>query len=269
MIISYIGGGNMAGALIGGLSAAGGGHEIRVVDPDAGARERLAGAFGVAAFASAGEAVPGSDVIVLAVKPQVLPAVLNDIAAHVAPGQCVISVVAGATLAGLRAALGDDVALVRSMPNTPALLGEGITGLHAGPGSREQDRRAAELILGACGETAWIDDEALMDVVTAVSGSGPAYFYLLAEALADAGTRLGLPAETARRLATHTAHGAGAMLLRGGADAAELRRRVTSPGGTTQAAVEALEAGGLRDLVDRAVTAATHRGRELAGGNGG
>lgn len=268
MIITYIGGGNMASALIGGLAGADDAPEIRVVDPSEAVRARLAADFGVATFDAPGAAVPGADVIVLAVKPQVLPGVLQDLAPHVEPGQCVISVVAGATLATLRGSLGgdrQDLALVRTMPNTPALLGLGITGLHAGADCGPEQRQAAEAIMAAAGETVWVDDEALMDVVTAVSGSGPAYFYLLTEALANAGERLGLARDTAQRLAVHTAHGAGAMLLRDGADPVTLRRRVTSPGGTTQAAIEALEAGDLRGLVDQAVTAATQRGRELSG----
>ncbi len=265
MIISFIGGGNMATALIGGLAEAGDATEIRVAAPSAETRERLARDHGVRGFEPGHGAIVGADVIVLAVKPQILPGVLAQIGEHLAPGQCVISVVAGITLATLRRAFPGGVSLVRAMPNTPSLLGLGATGLYADPACSADDREAAERVMGAAGLTVWVDDEDLVNVVTGVSGSGPAYFYLFTEALADAGERLGLPQATAETLAVHTAHGAGAMLLRDHAGAAELRRRVTSPGGTTQAAIETLETGGLRALVDQAVKAATDRGRELAG----
>jgi len=160
--------------------------------------------------------------------------------------------------------LGDRQAIVRSMPNTPALVAQGISGMCAGPNCRAHHRAQAERILSAAGKVIWVEDENLMDAVTAISGSGPAYFFLLAEALADAGARLGLPAETAQQLAEQTCAGAGAMLRIPETHAAELRRRVTSPGGTTQAALEAFEAGGFRELVYRAAQAAERRGRELA-----
>jgi pyrroline-5-carboxylate reductase len=157
--------------------------------------------------------------------------------------------------------------VVRAMPNTPALLGAGITGLfantHADPAQREQ----AASLLSAVGPTVWIEHETQMDAVTAVSGSGPAYLFLLAEAMQAAGVAQGLPAETARALATQTLFGAGRMLVESSEPAEVLRARVTSPGGTTQAAIETFEAGGLRELVDRAITAATERGRQLSMAN--
>ncbi|NLA69339.1 MAG: pyrroline-5-carboxylate reductase, partial [Gammaproteobacteria bacterium] len=158
-------------------------------------------------------------------------------------------------------------AVVRAMPNTPALLGAGMTGLHANAEVDAAGRERAEALLAATGGTVWIRDEALMDAVTAVSGSGPAYVFLLAEAMEDAARRQGLPADAARILVAQTVLGAARMLTGSGEDPAGLRQRVTSPGGTTQAALEAFEAGGLRGLVDAAIEAATVRGRELSAAN--
>lgn len=264
MIITFIGGGNMASALINGLASTPEAHELRVADPDPAARERLADRTAVRVFGDGREAVAGADVVVLAVKPQVLPGVLGAIAPSLGPGHTLVSVAAGITVDTLQQPLREDVPVVRTMPNTPALLGLGITGLYADARCDAADRAAAELVLGACGEIVWLDEESQLDTVTAVSGSGPAYYYLFTEALADAGTDLGLPRETARRLAVHTARGAGAMMLESDAELETLRRRVTSPGGTTQAAIERFEAGGLRTLVADAAGAAVCRGRELA-----
>lgn len=268
MIITFVGGGNMATALIKGLvDHPGLAREVRVSDPSEAARSRLGTEPGVRCFASATEAIPGSDVIVLAVKPQVMPAVLAEISGLPEPGTLVVSVAAGTTISTLKQALGNSTPVVRTMPNTPALLGAGATGLYAAPDCTANQRDLAEAIMNAVGDTVWVENEALIDVVTAVSGSGPAYFYLLTEALADAGAELGLPAEVARQLAVATAHGAGLMATQGDVDVAELRRRVTSPGGTTQAALESFEAEGFRDLVRNAAAAAVRRGRELSGGD--
>ncbi|KAA9129555.1 pyrroline-5-carboxylate reductase [Marinihelvus fidelis] len=266
MRMTFIGGGNMATALIAGLASENGPfEELRVADPSNDARERLAADYGVQTFADAAEAIDGVDVIVLAVKPQVMPLVFETLRGKVAPGTLVISVAAGIRAGAIVDALGVS-AVVRAMPNTPALLGAGVTGLYASPGCSDEQRETARSLLAMAGATVSVDDEGLIDVVTAVSGSGPAYFFLLTEALRDAGQALGLDAETATTLATHTAHGAGVMALQGGADVSELRRRVTSPGGTTQAALETLGAGGFGELVAAAVDAATRRGRELSGG---
>lgn len=271
MLIAFIGGGNMATALVGGLlKPARQGLEIRVADPSDDARRRLRSDFGVAVAERGTEIVAGADVIVLAVKPQVIPAVLRDLSGSVEPGQLVLSIAAGTTIGNIASGLGSPAdaqqPIIRAMPNTPALIGAGITGLCAGPGCKPHHREQAERILRAAGRVVWLRDEALMDAVTAISGSGPAYFFLLAEALAAAGERLGLPADTARELAEYTCSGAGAMLASSADGAATLRRRVTSPGGTTQAALEAFGAGGFTELVYRAVAAAERRGKELAGG---
>lgn len=266
MNIAFIGGGNMAAALIAGLCRSDTPpSRIRVADPSAEARARLEAQFSIECFSDTADAVDGADIIVLAVKPQVMPKALDSLAPLVHDGHTIVSIAAGITVAVIQNALGESIPVVRTMPNTPALIGKGISGLYAGPACEDVDRHKAEQIMTAAGEAVWLDDESLLDVVTAVSGSGPAYFFLLTEALQVAGHALGLPSETAARLAIQTARGAGEMAAQSEHGVAELRRRVTSPGGTTQAALEALEAGGFSALVAKAVKAATDRGRELSG----
>lgn len=259
----------MARSLIGGLVAAGTDPAgIRVADPDARAREALAADFGVRASADAASAAEGAQAWVFAVKPQVMREVCRGLsAAAQAARPLVVSIAAGITSAQLDRWLGGDQAVVRTMPNTPALLGAGVTGLYANPRVDDSGRARAERLLASAGLTVWIEDEALMDAVTGTSGSGPAYVFLLAEALEDAAVAEGLPPGAARVLAQQTILGAARMLTGSGEPPAELRRRVTSPGGTTQAAIEAFEAGGFRDLVARAVRAATRRGGELSAAN--
>ena len=182
----------------------------------------------------------------------------------VATGSPVIAFIGGGNMA--RSLVGD-LPIVRAMPNTPALLGAGATGLHANANVDAEGRKLAQALLAAAGTTVWIPDEAQMDAVTALSGSGPAYVFLLAEAMQAAGVAQGLAPDTARALALQTISGAARMLVETRVDAAVLRQRVTSPGGTTQAAIETFEAGGFRELVDRAIAAATVRGRELSAAN--
>lgn len=267
--IAFIGGGNMARSLIGGLLRQGYPSTlVRVSEPNAELRTALATDFGIMAVADNAAAVAGADIWVLAVKPQVMDAVLQplaSIAAGTAP--LVISIAAGITRARISGVLGPTAQVVRSMPNTPALIGAGITALCADPALPSDQRRAAEQLLAAAGATVWVDDECLMDAVTALSGSGPAYVFLLLESLIAAGQRQGLPAETARQLALHTAFGAARMAIESSESVSVLRERVTSPGGTTAAALAAFAAGGFDALVDSAVAAATQRGRELAGGS--
>ena len=267
--IAFIGGGNMARSLVGGLVAQGRDPAtIRVAEPMPALREALAADFGVAVFESGAQAIAGAGTWVFATKPQVLRAVCESLAAQAqAMHPLVVSIAAGITSAQLERWLGGNVAVVRTMPNTPALLGAGVTGLYASEHTDEAGRRFAELLLSAAGKTVWIDDEALMDAVTAVSGSGPAYVFLLAEAMVDAGIAEGLPPEAARGLALQTVLGAARMLVESDVDAAELRRRVTSPNGTTQAAIETFEGGGLRALVAEAIHAARVRGAELSAAN--
>ena len=267
--IAFIGGGNMARSLIGGLVAQGRDPAtIHVAEPMPTLRDALAADFGVAVFEDGARAIADAGTWVFATKPQVLRAVCESLATQAqAAKPLVVSIAAGITAAQLERWLGGDMAIVRTMPNTPALLGAGVTGLYASQRVDAAGRGFAEALLSAAGKTVWIDDEGLMDAVTAVSGSGPAYVFLLAEAMVDAGIAEGLPPEAARTLALQTVLGAARMLTESDVDAAELRRRVTSPNGTTQAAIEAFEAGGLRALVASAIHAARTRGQALSAAN--
>ena len=267
--IAFIGGGNMARSLIGGLVSRGAAAAgIRVAEPVPALRDALRADFGVQVFDQAAAAADGAGTWVLAVKPQVL----REVCAGLAPlaqaqRPLVVSIAAGITSSQLERWLGGDLAIVRTMPNTPALLGAGVTGLCANARVDDAGRTRTDALLSAAGKTVWLDDEARMDAVTALSGSGPAYVFLLAEAMQAAGEAEGLPPEAARALAMQTVLGAARMLTEGGEAPAELRRRVTSPGGTTQAAIETFESGGLRELVARAIDAAACRGRELSAAN--
>jgi pyrroline-5-carboxylate reductase len=264
--LAFIGGGNMARSLIGGLLKTGvAAATISVAEPLAEARHVLGREFGVACYAENRLAVATAEVIVLAVKPQVMPAIhaeLRDILHANRP--LLISIAAGVRLDQLERWFGGGLPIVRCMPNTPALIGAGATGLCANNRVSASQKAQAQHILDAAGITRWVDDEALMDTVTALSGSGPAYFFALVEALEAAAVAQGLPRDVARALATQTCLGAGRMLVEGGEDPAVLRQRVTSPRGTTQAALESFMADGLPDVVARGVAAATRRGVELA-----
>ena len=264
--IAFIGGGNMARSLIGALIRGGAdARTIAVAEPSAELRASLQRDFAVATHAANADAVAHAKTVILAVKPQVMREVCTGIAAAMTSTQpLVISIAAGIRLDQLQTWLGGALPIVRSMPNTPALIGAGATGMIANAACSEAQRTLAERILGAAGRTAWIADEALMDTVTALSGSGPAYFFLLVEALEDAAVAQGMPRETARMLASQTCLGAGRMLAESGEAPATLRERVTSPGGTTAAALAAFDAGGLRELVADAIRAATRRGQELS-----
>lgn len=266
MLITFIGGGNMASALISGLANPPRSDlRIRVVEPSEAARKRLQATFDLATFTDAVAAIEGADVVLLAIKPQIMSVVLGELAGHVQPDQLVLSIAAGVTMDSIETRLGSNQAVVRCMPNTPALIGHGITGMTAGRHCSARQRALAEEILSAASEVVWLEDEGLMDAVTAVSGTGPAYYFLLTEALAAAARELGLPAATAERLAAITCFGAGAMVASSPDEAERLRLRVTSPGGTTEAAMAVLEGGAFRELMSRAVRAARDRSRELSG----
>ena len=267
--IAFIGGGNMARSLVGGLVSRGrDAGAIRVSEPMPALREALHRDFGVQVVDGNADAVAGAGTWVLAVKPQVLRGVCEALAPLAQQERpLVVSIAAGITATQLERWLGGGIAVVRCMPNTPALLGAGVTGLFANARVDAAGREAAAALLSAAGETVWIEDETRMDAVTAVSGSGPAYVFLLAEAMQAAALREGLPADAARTLVLQTVLGAARMLTEGDADATELRKRVTSPGGTTQAAIETFEAAGFRELVEAAIHAATQRGRELSAAN--
>ena len=268
--IAFVGGGNMARSLVAGLRAQGTpARSIRVAEPVAELRASLHRDFGVDVFADASEAVASSGAWVLAAKPQALRAICEDLSAIAQRERpLLVSIAAGVGTAQLQRWLGGGMAIVRAMPNTPALLGAGMTGLFAGIDVTTAGRLRAERLFAATGRTAWIDEEAKMDAVTAVSGSGPAYVFLLAEALLDAAQAQGLSAEESRTLVLQTIVGAARMLTDGDASPAELRARVTSPGGTTQAAIDVFEQGGFRALVVRAIETARRRGQQLSSEHG-
>lgn len=264
--LCFIGAGNMARSLIGGLLADRcPADQIRASDPDANQRDYIRQRFGIEVFENNAEAIAGAHVVVLAVKPQIL----RDVATAIAPlldagNPLVISIAAGVRAADLDRWLGGNRPVVRCMPNTPALVQSGATALYATPAVNDAQRNLAESILRAVGLTLWVDDEAQMDAVTALSGSGPAYFFLMIEAMQQAGADLGLPADTARLLAIQTAFGAARMALESEDEPGQLRERVTSPGGTTERALAALEEGGYRELIASAMRAAQARSCELA-----
>ncbi|MEJ2515401.1 MAG: pyrroline-5-carboxylate reductase [Gammaproteobacteria bacterium] len=269
--IGFIGGGNMARSLAGGLIADGlPASAISIAEPDAARRESLAERFGVRVTSDNDDVARASDVIVLAVKPQVLAEVASALAPSLeGRAPLVVSIAAGVRSADVARWLGGGLPVVRAMPNTPALLGCGATALFAAKTVSDSHREQAERILRAAGAVTWVEDEALMDPVTALSGSGPAYFFLLMESMADAGAALGLSRDQSRLLVLETALGAARMAMESDEDIPALRRGVTSPGGTTEAALQTLEAGGFRELVRQAVEAATDRSRELARQLGG
>lgn len=264
--IAFIGAGNMASSIVGGLLDSGHPPErISAADPFPPSLQRLRELGPVAVFDDNAAAVEGADIIVLAVKPQVMAEATDSIAPAVqANSALVVSIAAGVTIASMQARLGPQAAIVRCMPNTPALLGCGATGLFANVQTTPGQREFAERVLSAAGITCWVDTEHELDAITALSGSGPAYFFLFMEAMVDAGVQLGLDPETTRRLTLQTGLGAARMALENDVDLPELRRRVTSPGGTTERAIASFEQDGLRDVVAKAMRAATDRAIEMA-----
>lgn len=264
--VAFIGCGNMAAALINGLVADGYDPEhIWASDPDGDKRAALAARSSIRITSDNAEAVGLADVVVLAVKPQVLEEVARSLASPIAERKpLVISIAAGVREQDLQNWLGGDVALIRTMPNTPAMIQTGATVLHAGPGVTTEQKDLAESILRAVGLTRWVEDEELMDAVTALSGSGPAYFFLVMEALEAAGIELGLPEETARLLTLQTALGAARMAMESSEGTSTLRQRVTSPGGTTEKALQTLEGGNLRQMFSQALKDARDRSVELS-----
>ncbi|HKI64251.1 MAG TPA: pyrroline-5-carboxylate reductase [Burkholderiales bacterium] len=263
MKIAFLGGGNMANALIGGLLAQGfDTGAISVVEVSDSAREKLATQHRVRVTGAPDAATLESDTLVLAVKPQDMRSALASLGAADA-SKLVISIAAGLRLADLSRWLGGHRRLVRCMPNTPALIGAGITGLCALPEVSAEEKQRAAHILGAVGEVVWVEDEALLDPVTAVSGSGPAYVFWFIEQLAAAGVSLGLPQEVAARLALQTVLGAAKLAAQSGEAPGTLRERVTSKGGTTEAALRVFAEERLAERLMRALEAASRRGAEL------
>lgn len=260
----FIGGGNMAGSLIGGLLKQGYPAAcITACDPSAKSRQGLEAAFKIAVHASNNPAT-SADVVILAVKPQIMKMVATDLADALKHQPLVISIAAGIPTSALQRWLGGGVPIVRCMPNTPALVQQGAAGLFATKLVNPAQRAQAEQMLGAVGTACWLDSEQDIDRVTALSGSGPAYFFLVMEAMVDAGVNLGLDRNTARQLSIQTALGAATMAAQGSMEPAELRRQVTSPGGTTERALNELMAGGLPQLFEQAIQAAYLRAAEMA-----
>ena len=261
--ITFIGAGNMASSLVRGLLASGvGAAQLCASDPAATQLAELKGT-GVRTTDSNDTAVAGADVVVIAVKPQVLGAVLTDLST-LQPGQLLLSIAAGVPLASLAAWTCATQPIIRCMPNTPALVGAGMTALYANAAVTSAQRRLGEKIMAAAGKTLWVADEGALDAVTAVSGSGPAYYFYLMEAMVEAGIELGLDRESATTLTLETAYGA-ALMARGSATApAQLRENVTSPGGTTAAALSVFDAADTRQIIKNALRGAADRSRELA-----
>ena len=264
--VGFIGAGNMASSIIAGLLEQGlAADHILAADPDSARLESLRSQAPIRTSRNNADIVAGSDVVILAVKPQMMAAALDDIGQSLRErGAVTVSIAAGITIDSLENKLGREIPIVRCMPNTPALLRQGASALFANAATGQDQREMASAVLGAVGTVCWLENESQMDTVTAVSGSGPAYFFLLMEALAAAGEELGLDARTSHALVVQTALGAARMAAEGDVDLAELRRRVTSPGGTTQAAIQKLKSDAFPGIVAAAVRAAADRSRELA-----
>lgn len=255
--IAFIGGGNMARSLIGGLLVSGADPDrLWVAEPDAGQRELLRGRFGVHTGFDNREIAAKAQIVILAVKPQILRAVTEELAETAQAHQpLVISIAAGVREPDIRRWLGYEAAIVRTMPNTPALVGSGATALFANAQVNDNQRQLAESIMRSVGLTVWVDSERMLDAVTALSGSGPAYFFLLMEALEKTGVQLGLAPETARLLTLQTAFGAAKMALESPENVAILRAGVTSPGGTTERAISVFQDEQLDRLIARSLAA--------------
>ncbi|WP_373091462.1 pyrroline-5-carboxylate reductase [Zhongshania sp.] len=266
MRIGFIGGGNMAASIIGGLVASGfAAEQIWASDPNTESLDKLRNVAPVHTGSDNHALIAAVDIVILAVKPQIMKIVASDIAASVQKQQpLIITIAAGVTSSSLNNWLGGNTAIVRCMPNTPALVRSGATGLFANTKVDPAQREQAEQILQAVGLALWVDDEAQLDAVTALSGSGPAYFFLVMEAMQAKGVAMGLSPEVAKQLTLQTALGAAQMAISSDVDAAELRRRVTSPKGTTERAIKLLQAGGLEGLFNQALEGARLRAEELA-----
>ncbi len=263
--IAFIGAGNMASAIIGGLLQAGfEADRIIAADPLADNLARLHSTHGIATSQDNHEAIKSADVVVLAVKPQIMEKVCTELKPSLNDNAVVMSIAAGVTCANLEQWLGNDCAIVRSMPNTPAQVSAGASGLYANKKVTEQQKQETEQILGAVGITRWVKDEDLIDTVTAISGSAPAYFFLFIESMIDAAVSQGMDKQTATDLAIQSALGAAKLAQASEDDVAELRRKVTSPKGTTERAIEVFEEKDLRSCVNDAMAACAQRAKELA-----
>jgi pyrroline-5-carboxylate reductase len=264
--ITFIGAGNMASSIIGGLIAKGfSPQSITASDPFEPSRQQLHQTTGVSVSDDNLSAIEGADILVLAVKPQMMKKVLEDLAPAIQTLKpLIISIAAGIEIASMNTWLGGGQAIVRCMPNTPALVQAGATALYANSTVNTAQRAQADTILSAVGSALWVDSEAQLDAVTAVSGSGPAYFFLFMESMQAAAKELGLSDEAARELTLQTALGAAKMAIDSDVDTAELRRRVSSPGGTTVEAIAVFQQRGLTAIVHEAMTACRDRSAQLA-----
>lgn len=264
--IGFIGGGNMAQAIIRGLLNAGhAANQIAIAEPNGDQVERLSALSPDLIISHSNtEIAECSDVVVLATKPQYIAVVAEEIAAT--KPALVISIAAGITLATIEASIGSGVAVVRNMPNQPSVVGLGMTGLIGNASVDSDAHEAADYIAKATGEVVWLENESLMDAITAISGSGPAYLYLVMEMLAAGAEDFGFSKDIARKLAVQTALGAASLANSDDTNLAELRRRVTSPGGTTEAAINSLESSGIRNTFEQALKAARNRSIELGKG---
>ena len=263
MKIAFIGGGNMGEAMLAAvLETLPAPHGISVSDVSSTRRKALVQKYGVAAMAGNREAISDKEIVVLAVKPQNLAGVMAELSGQLKSGQVALSIVAGARIETLSKGL-KHRAIARAMPNTPAQIGEGMSVWTATPEVTEEQKGLVGAILGAMGAEIYVDDEKYIDMATAISGSGPAYFFLMAESLIEAAEAIGLPRDMARQLVVQTMLGSGSLIQQSGEEPAELRRKVTSPGGTTARALEQFEKGQFTGLVKRAVKAAYDRAGEL------
>lgn len=265
--LCFIGCGNMGRSLIGGLLADGyRADRLCGIDPNPQQREITQGRFGIEVYEDNPGIVNQADILVLAVKPQQMQTMLTGLTAAVngARSPLVISVAAGIRIAAIDRWLGHDLPVIRAMPNTPAIIRTGVTGLYANQRATPEHRQQAESLMRSVGAVVWVAVEEQLDIVTALSGSGPAYFFLLMELLERAAAEQGLPAEQARLLTMETALGAARMVMESSHNAATLRQQVTSPGGTTEAALRVLTQGGIEDLIRQALGAARDRSVELA-----
>lgn len=263
--IAFIGAGNMAKSIIGGLLAEGfSAKDITSSGPRQESLDKVTTEYGIATSTDNAQTAANADVVVLGVKPQMLKIVAEGLRNSLAHKPLIISVAAGITTQSIANWLGDDQAIVRCMPNTPSQLREGASGLFANANTSDAQKAQADTILRAVGVVQWLNNEALVNSVTAVSGSGPAYFFLVMEAMIDAGVELGLTRECARELTLQTALGAAILAKQSDADVGELRRRVTSPNGTTEQAIKSFEVDGLRSIFGRAMQACSDRAVELS-----
>lgn len=263
--IVFIGGGNMASCLIGGMLANGfSSQDISVSEPNAESRHRIEATHGISTTADNGAAVSSADIVVLAVKPQVIKAVAAPLSDSLMHNPIVVSIAAGIPVSALANWMGSSLTIVRAMPNTPAMVQAGATGLFASKALNAAQQSTIEAIFKAVGYACWVNNEADIDAVTAVSGSGPAYFFLIYEAMLKVAQELGLDRETSSQLTLNTALGAAKLALHSDQAPEELRKQVTSPGGTTQAAIESFQAQDIEAVFRAAMTSALNRAKEMS-----